>query len=31
MTHANATLTPIIRLRLVRLIVDDAGTHAVPQ
>ncbi|SEM51288.1 IS481 family transposase, partial [Rhodococcus maanshanensis] len=28
MSHANATLTPITRLRLARLIVDDGWTHA---
>ncbi len=28
MSHANATLTPITRLRLARLIVDDGWTYA---
>ncbi|TWH37205.1 hypothetical protein L612_008100000050 [Rhodococcus rhodochrous J38] len=28
MSHANATLTPITRLRLARMIVDDGWTYA---
>ena len=28
MSHANATLTPITRLRLARMIVDAGWTHA---
>ncbi|ETT27013.1 mobile element protein [Rhodococcus aetherivorans] len=29
MSHANATLTPVTRLRLARLIVDDGWSYAV--